>query len=57
MKSRMIVGAFTAAALVVTGVCAQDALKSGPQKGSAITTPFHPLNLTGASAGKKNCLV
>jgi hypothetical protein len=53
----MVVGALAAAALVVTGVVAQDALKSGPQKGSKIIVPFHPLNLTGAMADKKNCLV
>ncbi len=32
-------------------------LKSGPQAGDKIPGPFHPLNVTGASAGKKNCLV
>jgi hypothetical protein len=57
MKGRMVVGAFAAAALVLSGVCAQDALKSGPQTGSTIPGPFHPLNLTGAMAGKKHCLV
>jgi hypothetical protein len=53
----MLVGAFAAAALVVTGAFAEDALKSGPQTGSNIPGPFHPLNVTGRAAGKKNCLV
>jgi hypothetical protein len=57
MKSRMIVGAFAVAALVVSGVWADDALKSGPQVGKMIPGPFHPLNVTGHKAGKKNCLV
>jgi hypothetical protein len=34
------------------------ALKSGPQVGTDLSEcgPFHPLNVTGAKAGKKNCL-
>jgi hypothetical protein len=31
-------------------------LKSGPQPGEELAGPFHPLNVTGAKAGKKNCL-
>jgi len=57
MKSRMVAGAFAVAALVATGVFAGDALKSGPQVGKDIPGPFHPLNVTGQSAGQKNCLV
>jgi hypothetical protein len=57
MKNRMVVGAFAAAALVVAGAMADDALKSGPQVGTMVPGPFHPLNLTGAKAGQKNCLV
>ena len=57
MRGRMKVGAFAAIALVVTGVYAADALQSGPQVGKEIPGPFHPLNVTGHSAGKKNCLV
>jgi hypothetical protein len=53
----MVVGAFAVAALVVTGVFADDALKSGPQVGKGIPGPFHPLNVTGKKAGQKNCLV
>jgi hypothetical protein len=36
---------------------AGEPLKSGPPVGKNIPGPFHPLNITGASAGKKNCLV
>jgi hypothetical protein len=53
----MAVGAFALAALVVTGGLAGEALKSGPPVGKEIPGPFHPLNVTGSSAGKKNCLV
>jgi hypothetical protein len=53
----MAVGAFAAAMLVVTGVCGADLLQSGPQVGKDIPGPFHPLNVTGHAAGKKNCLV
>jgi hypothetical protein len=31
-------------------------LKSGPQAGEKLAGPFHPLNVTGARAGEKNCL-
>jgi hypothetical protein len=31
-------------------------VKSGPQTGQDVPGPFHPLNVTGASAGKKACL-
>jgi hypothetical protein len=57
MKNRMVVGAIAAAALAVSGVLADDALKSGPPTGKGIPGPFHPLNVTGAVAGKKHCLV
>ena len=57
MKPRFALGAFTLVALAIGGVVAQDALKSGPETGKGIPGPFHPLNVNGASAGKKNCLV
>lgn len=57
MKTRLIVGAFALTALVASGVVAGDALKSGPQAGKNIPGAFHPLNVTGAKAGQKNCLV
>jgi len=53
----MVMGAFAVAALVATGVFAAEALESGPQVGKDIPGPFHPLNITGASAGQKNCLI
>jgi hypothetical protein len=51
------VGAVALAALVTTSALAGDPLKSGPAAGTNIPGAFHPLNVTGASAGKKNCLV
>jgi hypothetical protein len=57
MRARMAVGAFAAMALAVAGVCAGDALQSGPQVGKEIPGPFHPLNVNGSKAGQKNCLV
>ena len=57
MKIRFAVGAFAVMTLATAGVGAGGALKSGPQEGKNIPGPFHPLNLTGAMAGKKHCLV
>jgi len=34
----------------------REAVKSGPQVGEKLAGPFHPLNINGAKAGKKNCL-
>ncbi|MBI3408378.1 MAG: hypothetical protein HY040_08475 [Planctomycetes bacterium] len=56
MKHRLAVGGLMLAALVTASGWAGDALKSGLQVGEH-PTPFHPLNLTGSQAGKKNCLV
>jgi hypothetical protein len=42
--------------VMLTSVQAGGAVKSGPQAGQEVPGPFHPLNVTGASAGKKNCL-
>jgi hypothetical protein len=57
MKQRMIAGVLTLGVLVVAGATAGEALKSGPQTGQKLAGPFHPLNATGAQAGKKHCLV
>jgi hypothetical protein len=47
----------TACALLVAGLTyAAEPLKSGPQTGEKVPGPFHPLNVTGAKAGEKNCL-
>jgi len=44
-------------ALLATAVIAADpAVKSGPQVNEKLAGPFHPLNITGAKAGEKNCL-
>jgi hypothetical protein len=56
MKTR-IVGAMAMAALVVAGVAADSALKSGPQPGSSKIFPFNPLHCSGRSEGTKLCLV
>jgi hypothetical protein len=50
-------GSLVAVALILGVALAGDNLKSGPQAGQEIPGPFHPLNLTGAKAGEKNCLV
>jgi len=52
MFSMMILGSFLFMANAQTGV----ALKSGPKVGEDVPGPFHPLNVTGESAGKKACL-
>jgi hypothetical protein len=63
MKHRFAVGVVAAALVTVAVGTAGDSLKSGPGVGEPIYSkdfmrgPFHPLNCTGASAGKKNCLV
>lgn len=47
------------AALVLTlsaGVAFGADIKSGPQPGEKLAGPFHPLNINGEQAGKKNCL-
>jgi len=59
MKTHHIAAALcVAAALVIGNVYAEkaSALKSGPQVGQKLAGPFHPLNVTGAKAGEKNCL-
>ncbi|MCE9533648.1 MAG: hypothetical protein K8T89_21355, partial [Planctomycetes bacterium] len=45
------------ALFVVSAIASAEDLKSGPQVGDKLPGAFHPLNLTGAEAGKKNCLV
>jgi hypothetical protein len=58
MKYRIAAGAFAATALLISGVLAQDALKSGPQVGdSKSITPFNPKHSTGPNVGTKLCLV
>lgn len=53
---RIVLVATLSAAVLVGGVIAAEALKSGPQEGEKVPGPFHPLNVTGANAGEKFCL-
>lgn len=56
MKSRLLMGGFVVAALALSVSTAGESLKSGIEVGGR-TSPFHPLNVTGAKKGKKHCLV
>lgn len=57
MRHCLALGALAAAAVVfATADAGESTLKSGLQVGKS-PTPFHPLNVTGPSAGKKQCLV
>jgi hypothetical protein len=56
MRKCLAAGVLAAAAVMLSTAGAGQGLKSGLQVGDS-PTPFHPLNVTGASAGKKNCLV
>jgi hypothetical protein len=53
---RYAMSAVVAMSCVVLVGAQTGALKSGPQAGQEVPGPFHPLNVTGAAAGKKNCL-
>jgi hypothetical protein len=57
MTSRNSLGACLALALLAGGVLAAEGLKSGPQVGDPIPGVFHPLNVTGDSAGQKVCQI
>ena len=57
MRYRMVTGALSLAALLVTSVLADEALKSGLQVGSTKITPFNPLHCNGPTEGQKLCLV
>jgi len=58
MKTQRFAALGFAFALLATSVLAEDAapVTSGPKVGSELAGPFHPLNVNGAKAGKKNCL-
>jgi hypothetical protein len=57
MKKYHLVVALALAFVVTAGLAvAAEALTSGPQVGSAVPGPFHPLNVTGEKAGEKFCL-
>jgi len=57
MRNRIAVGAPLAIVLLIGSAMAAENLKSGPQTGDKIPGPFHPMNITGAFAGQKQCLV
>jgi hypothetical protein len=57
MKSRVMLGAFAAAALCLSAVVAAETLKSGPQPGDNVPGPFNVLNISGDQAGRSNCQV
>lgn len=55
MMNRRGLVASLAVVLLAGGLVAAE-IKSGPQVGEKVPGPFHPLNINGAAAGKKNCL-
>jgi hypothetical protein len=57
MSYRVTAGASLTLVLLLVTARADDGLKSGPQVGDAVPSPFNPLNVTGKFAGKKQCLV
>ena len=56
MKRATLYAACVAGAVFASSALAAE-LKSGPQPGDKLPGPFHPLNVTGPFAGKKQCLV
>jgi hypothetical protein len=57
MRHRIAVGGVLAVAMLVSSVLAADAVKSGPQPGDTVRTPFNVKNVTGKFADKTMCLV
>jgi hypothetical protein len=56
MKTSRILATSALALIVLAGgICAADAIKSGPQVGDTVPGPFEPLNINGAHAGEKFC--
>ncbi|MCI0421079.1 MAG: hypothetical protein L0312_17940 [Acidobacteria bacterium] len=54
---RLLAASFVVLAVLLGSTLAGDApIKSGPQVKEKVPGPFHPLNVTGEFAGKKNCL-
>lgn len=56
MKTHRIVGMSLGCALLVSAVFAAGTVESGPRINEDVPGPFHPYNVTGSAAGKKNCL-
>lgn len=57
MRFGLVTGSTLLAVCMIATTQAADDLKSGPPVGKNIPGAFHPLNITGGSAGQKNCLV
>ena len=57
MKQCIAVGGFLAVALLAGTVLAADAVKSGPQPGDTVRTPFDVRNVSGPYAPETLCLV
>jgi hypothetical protein len=57
MKHRIAVGGFLAVAVLVGTVMAADTVKSGPEPGATVRTPFDVRNVTGPYAPQTLCLV
>jgi hypothetical protein len=57
MKQRIAVGGFLAVAVLASTVIAADAVKSGPQPGDTVRTPFDVRNVSGPYAPQTLCLV
>jgi len=56
MKLHLFAAALAVALLSGITLAEETTVKSGPQVGEELAGPFHPLNINGKSAGKKNCL-
>jgi hypothetical protein len=57
MNHRIAIGGLVGVALLVGSVVADKDLKSGPQVGDTVRTPFNVKNVTGKFAPKTLCLV
>jgi hypothetical protein len=57
MNHRIAVGGVLGIALLVGSVLADKDLKSGPQVGDTVRTPFNVKNVTGKFKDKTMCLV
>jgi hypothetical protein len=56
MKKYAFAAALLGLIATFCGVVAAEKIKSGPQVGTEVPGPFHPLNVTGPDAGQKMCL-
>jgi hypothetical protein len=56
MKTHHVALLAVALAFLAGTALAENTVVSGPQVDQAVPGPFHPLNINGSEAGKKNCL-